>query len=95
MRLVLTLVCRHFDALQAALHEALEAVAAAGQPVSGMTVLGEGAMDLFTQGETPAPLAAAAARALERREADFCAQAAAGRAKRILVADMDSTIIGC
>jgi len=40
-------------------------------------------------------LAAAAARALERREADFCAQAAAGRAKRLLVADMDSTIIGC
>jgi len=95
VRLVLTLVCRHFDALQAALPEALEAVAAAGQPVSGMTVLGEGAMDLFTQGETPAPLAAAAARALERREADFCAQAAAGRAKRLLVADMDSTIIGC
>ena len=95
MRLVLTLVCRDFDALQAALPEGLEAVAAAGQPVCGMTVLGEGAMDLFTEGENPAPLAAAAARALERREADFCAQGAEGRAKRLLVADMDSTIIGC
>jgi phosphoserine phosphatase len=95
VRLVLTLVCRDLDALQAALPEGLEAVAAAGQPVSGMTVLGEGAMDLFTDGETPAPLAAAAARALERREADFCAQNAEGRAKRLLVADMDSTIITC
>jgi len=95
VRLVLTLVCRDFDALQAALPEALEAVAAAGQPVSGATSLGEGAIDLFTEGETPAPLAAAAARALERRDADFCAQNAEGRAKRLLVADMDSTIIGC
>jgi phosphoserine phosphatase len=52
-------------------------------------------MDFFTQGDSAAPLAAAAARALERREADFCAQNAEGRAKRLLVADMDSTIISC
>jgi phosphoserine phosphatase len=58
-----------------------------------MEVLGEGAMDLFTEGDSPAPLAAAAARALERREVDFCAQGADGRAKRLMVADMDSTII--
>jgi phosphoserine phosphatase len=95
VRLVLTLVCRDFDALQVALPEALEAIAAAGHPVAGMTVLGEGAMDFFTEGETAANLAAAAARALERREADFCVQNAKGRAKRLLVADMDSTIIGC
>jgi phosphoserine phosphatase len=95
VRLVLTLVCRDHDALQAALPEGLEAVAAAGQPVSGMSILGEGAIDLFTEGEMPSPLAAAAARALERREADFCAQNAEGRAKRLLIADMDSTIIGC
>lgn len=93
MRLVLTLVCRDHDALQGALPEGLEAVAAAGWPVRGMQVLGEGAMDLFTEGDDPAPLAAAAARALERREADFCAQGVEGRAKRLLVADMDSTII--
>ena len=95
MRLVLTLVCRDFDALQLALPEGLEAVAAAGRPVSGTEVLGEGAMDLFTEGENPAALAASAARTLERRAADFCAQAAQGRAKRLLLADMDSTIIGC
>jgi phosphoserine phosphatase len=95
VRLVLTLVCRDFDALQATLPDGLEAVAAAGKPVRGMTVLGEGAIDLFTEGDSPAPLAAAAARALERREADFCAQNAEGRAKRLLVADMDSTIITC
>jgi phosphoserine phosphatase len=93
MRLVLTLVCRDHDALQRALPEGLEAVAAAGYPVSGMEVLGEGAMDLFTEGEDVTRLAAAADRALERREADFCAQGAEGRAKRLLVADMDSTII--
>jgi phosphoserine phosphatase len=95
VRLVLTLVCRDHDALQDALPEALEAVAAAGRPVSGTAMLGEGAMDLFTDGDSPAPLAAAAARALERRAADVCAQAAEGRAKRLLIADMDSTIIGC
>jgi phosphoserine phosphatase len=95
VRLVLTLVCRDHDALQHALPEALEAVAAAGRPVSGTAMLGEGAMDLFTEGDSPAPLAAAAARALERRAADVCAQAAEGRAKRLLIADMDSTIIGC
>ena len=95
MRLVLTLVCRDFDALQAALPDGLEAVAAAGRPVAGMEVLGEGAVDLFTEGEDPAILAAAATRALERRAVDFCVQGAEGRAKRLLLADMDSTIIGC
>ena len=95
MRLVLTLVCRDFDALQLALPDGLEAVAAAGRPVSGMQVLGEGAIDLFTEGESETLLAAAAARALERRQADFCAQGAEGRRKGLLLADMDSTIIGC
>jgi phosphoserine phosphatase len=95
VRLVLTLVCRDFEALQKALPEGLEAVAVAGRPVSDMRQLGEGAVDLFTQGESPSALAAAAARALERQAADFCAQPAEGRRKRLLVSDMDSTIIGC
>jgi phosphoserine phosphatase len=95
VRLVLTLVCRDFKALQQALPEGLEAVAGAGRPVSEMRLLGEGAVDLFTEGDSPSALAAAAARALERQAADFCAQPAEGRRKRLLVADMDSTIIGC
>ncbi|MBV8684002.1 MAG: phosphoserine phosphatase SerB [Caulobacteraceae bacterium] len=60
-----------------------------------MQQLGEGAIDLFTEGESPQDLARAAARALERQPADFCAQPAEDRRKRLLVADMDSTIIGC
>ncbi len=95
MRLVLTLVCRDFETLQATLPEALEAVAAAGRPVMDTRQLGEGAVDLFTEGEDPAALTAAAARTLERQKADFCAQPAEGRRKRLLLADMDSTLIGC
>jgi phosphoserine phosphatase len=95
VRLVLTLVCRDFETLQATLPEALEAVAAAGRPVMDTRQLGEGAVDLFTEGEDPAALTAAAARTLERQKADFCAQPAEGRRKRLLLADMDSTLIGC
>jgi phosphoserine phosphatase len=95
VRLVLTLVCSDFDTLQSVLAEGLEAVAGAGSPVLEMRQLGEGALDLFTEGESAEMLALAAARALERQPADFCAQPAEGRRKRLLVADMDSTIIGC
>jgi phosphoserine phosphatase len=95
MLLVLTLVAADFDGLQEALPPALEAVAACGAPVKDTRILGEGAADLFTEGESPRALRAAAARALERQRVDFCAQAAWGRQKRLLVADMDSTIIGC
>ena len=95
MRLVLTLVARDFDALQEALPAALEAVAGAGRPVMDTQVLGEGAADIFTEGDDPAPLRALAERALERQSVDLCVQPAEGRRKALLVADMDSTIIGC
>ncbi len=95
MRLVLTLVARDFDALQEALPPALEAVAGAGAPVRDTHVLGEGAVDLYTDGADPIGLRAHAARAFERQAVDFCVQPAEGRRKRLLVADMDSTIIGC
>ena len=36
-----------------------------------------------------------AASVLDARPLDWCLQAAAGRRKRLLIADMDSTIIGC
>ncbi len=95
MRLVLTLVCRDFDSLQRALPEGLEAIAAAGAPVSDMRQLGAGAMDLFTEGAEPTRLAAAARRVLGRQPVDVCVQPAEDRFKRLLVADMDSTIINC
>jgi phosphoserine phosphatase len=95
MLLVLTLVAPDFDTLQDALPAALEAIAATGRTVADMEVLGEGAADLFVEGDDPAILHARAAVGLERQRVDFCAQIAEGRRKRLLVADMDSTIIGC
>jgi len=95
MLLVLTLVARDFDGLQEALPLALEAVAGCGRPVKDTEILGDGAADLFVEGDDPMLLRAQARRALERKSVDFCAQPAEGRKKRLLVADMDSTIIGC
>lgn len=95
MRLAFTLVAADHDALQDALPAALEAVAQAGRPADGMDVLGEGAADIFVEGAELAGLRAAARRGLERSSVDFCVQPAEGRLKRLLVADMDSTIIGC
>ena len=74
---------------------ALEAVAAAGAPVKAVETLGDGAIDLFVDDAKVADLRLHVARALERKAVDFCAQPAEGRRKRLLVADMDSTIIGC
>ena len=95
MRLVLTLVANSFDALQDALPAAAEAIAAAGRPIDHTEVLGEGAADLFVEGADLAVLRAYASRGLERASVDVCVQAAEGRRKRLLVADMDSTIISC
>jgi phosphoserine phosphatase len=95
MRLVLTLVAARFDLMQDALPAALEAIAAAGRPVDHMEVLGEGAADVFVEGADLAVLRARADRGLERTPVDYCVQGADGRRKRLLVADMDSTIIGC
>jgi phosphoserine phosphatase len=95
MRLVLTLVAGGLDALRDAMAAAMDAVAAGGAPVSGTALLGDGAADIFTDGEGPAALRAHAGQALERHAVDFCVQPADGRRKRLLVADMDSTVIGC
>jgi len=74
---------------------ALEAVAGAGAPVKAVETLGDGAIDLFVDDVEVAALRLHVGRALERKAVDFCAQPAEGRRKRLLVADMDSTIIGC
>lgn len=59
-----------------------------GAPV----VLGPDAVDLFTEGEVGA-LKARVAEAVEAHALDFAVQAAEKRKKRLLIADMDSTII--
>lgn len=95
MLLALTLVADGRDALEAALPAALDAVAAAGRPVQETSILGEGAADIFVEGDGPAVLRGHAGRALEPHKVDFCVQPVEGRRKRLLVADMDSTVIGC
>jgi phosphoserine phosphatase len=95
MRIVLTVVAKDFDALQEALPHALEAVAAAGAPVSDTEILGPGAADLFFEHDDPVIAKARAADSLERAKADICVQLAEHRRKRLLIADMDSTIVGC
>jgi len=95
MRLALTLVAADPGALQDALSLGIEAVAAAGRPVEDTEILGEGAADLFAERDGPVLLRTHVERAFAGAEVDFCVQPAAGRRKRLLVADMDSTIIGC
>lgn len=95
MRLSITLVARDHDGLQTAMSEALEAVAGAGRKVEGTTMLGDGAADLFVEAADMAGLRDRVTAALAASEADVCVQPAEGRRKRLLVADMDSTIIGC
>jgi phosphoserine phosphatase len=95
MSLVLTLVARDHDGLQLALSEVLEGVAGAGRTISDTRMLGEGAADIFIDSADLSGLRARALRAVDRCEADLCVQPVQGRRKRLLVADMDSTIIGC
>ena len=95
MTLVLTLVAGDFDRLQQALAEALEAVAGTGRTIEHTEVLGEGAADIFVAGGDLTALRARASRALAGLAVDHCVQPAERRRKRLLVADMDSTIIGC
>jgi phosphoserine phosphatase len=95
MQIVLTIVAPDFDVLQEALPLALEAVAGAGCPVKDTHILGAGAADLYVEHDDPTIIRAGAEDALERMPVDLCAQPVAHRKKRLLVADMDSTIIAC
>jgi phosphoserine phosphatase len=77
----------------AALAAATAAVRAA-LAVTAETPLGEGALDLFVAGlQSEAHLVVKAA--VGEAPVDFAVQPAESRRKRLLIADMDSTIIGC
>jgi len=95
MLLALTLVTPDPAALPEAAARALSAVASAGARVKEPRALGPGAADYLVEGESGAPLAAALRPALADLPVDFAVQPWAGRRKRLLLADMDSTIIGC
>ncbi|MBL8773954.1 MAG: phosphoserine phosphatase SerB [Phenylobacterium sp.] len=92
MELVLTLVSPDAAAAQAAAERARQALAAAGAGVKAPKPLGLGAYDLPLIAEAAAAEAVVATE-LDGLPVDACVQPAAGRRKRLLVADMDSTII--
>ena len=71
------------------------ALAGAHARVKEPRILGDGAVDLLVEAEAIAPVRAAAETALAAWPVDVCAQPWNGRKKRLLLADMDSTIIGC
>ncbi len=75
-----------------AAERARTALAAAGCAVKAAKPLGEGAFDLPLLADR-ADAEAVLATELDAMPVDVCVQPAAGRRKRLLVADMDSTII--
>ncbi|MCW5730279.1 MAG: phosphoserine phosphatase SerB [Alphaproteobacteria bacterium] len=71
------------------------ALAAAGGVAEDVLRLGPDAAEFAFAGLSPEAAQTAARAALAGRPFDLAALARAGRRKRLLVADMDSTIIGC
>ena len=71
------------------------AVASLGAAVKERDDLGPLAVDLVVEAQERAALAAAVDAALAGLPVDFAVQPVEGRRKRLLIADMDSTIIGC
>jgi len=95
MTLALTLVGADPDVLAEALARTEPAVAATGGTVAARATLAPEAHDLRVEGAVRAALRRAVESALVGLPADVCVQPWEGRRKRLLVADMDSTIIGC
>jgi phosphoserine phosphatase len=92
MELVLTLVSPDPASSARAADRAKSALAGAGAGVKAPILLGDGAFDVPLIGDRDAAEAVVAT-ALDGHAVDFCIQPAAGRKKRLLIADMDSTII--
>lgn len=57
--------------------------------------MGPGALEVLVEAQALAPVREAVARALSDLPVDVCVQPWAGRRRALLIADMDSTIIGC
>lgn len=95
MLLALTLVASDAAALAEAGRAATLAVATCGARVKEPVPLAPHAADWLIEAPTPDGLREAAAEALAGLDVDLCLQPAAGRRKRLLIADMDSTIVSC
>ena len=85
------------DSVQAAALAArvVAAVASLAGPVKQTHELGPGAIDLLVEADALASVHLAVKNAVGDNAIDFCVQPGNGRRKRLLIADMDSTIIGC
>ncbi|MBT9470386.1 MAG: phosphoserine phosphatase SerB [Pseudomonadota bacterium] len=95
MQIALTLVGPDSDAALQAVALVTPALAGVHARVKEPRTLGDGAVDLLVEAEAIGPVRAAAEAALAQQPIDICAQPWNGRKKRLLIADMDSTIIGC
>jgi phosphoserine phosphatase len=95
MQIALTLVSPEIEAAQAAVAGLSEALAGAKARVKEPRALGPSALDLLVEAPELEPVRRIARGALADLPIDVCVQPWEGRRKRLFVADMDSTIIGC
>ncbi len=95
MTFALTFVSHDPDALRGAAERLTPAVEAQGASVKSRDALGPDACDWAIEGGALMSLRAATVDAIADLPVDVCVQATEGRRKRLFVADMDSTIIGC
>src|SRR5437899_1115729 len=102
MHLAVTLVAPDPKHIFAAQERAESALAPLQAQVAGRRVLGPGALDIalevfttLSAEEIVRAARQAVSEALDHQPVDFAVQRAEGRRKKLFVADMDSTIIGC
>ena len=93
--MALTLVTPRPELLSEAASAIGRAVAAAGGRVKEPLVLGPGALDFSVEAADASAVGEAAQAGRADLPVDVCVQPWAARRKRLLLADMDSTIIGC
>ena len=95
MQLALTLVGPDADLVTAAIGKLAPALAAVRARVKEPRPLGPGAVDLLVEADDLAIVRSVANAVLAEQAIDHCVQPWNGRRKQLLIADMDSTIIGC
>ena len=95
MHFALTLVSPDPEAVDAARSLVEEAVAGLGGHVKETRYLGPNCLDKHVEGAEVGALRKTAEAAVAELPVDLCVQPVEGRRKRLLIADMDSTIIGC
>jgi phosphoserine phosphatase len=95
MSLAVTLVAADASTLPAAIEVAEITIARMGMTTGTPDLLGPNAADLAVASDLRDLVRERLEAALEGRATDVCVQPSEGRRKRLLIADMDSTIIGC